>query len=58
MSPTSTYAKRREGAEPEDESPNSLMREGREKRGEGGEVEGWEEDGDLSWLRPFFIGYD
>jgi len=26
--------------EPEDKSPNSLMREGREERGEGGGVEG------------------
>ena len=33
-------------AEPEDESPNSLMREGREKRGEGGGAEG-EEDGEV-----------
>ena len=30
----------------EDESPNSLMREGREERGGGG-VEGWEEDGEV-----------
>ena len=32
--------------EPEDKSANSLMREGREERGEGG-VEGWEEDGEV-----------
>jgi len=36
MSPTSTLAKRKEGVESEDESLNSLMREGREERGEGG----------------------
>jgi len=46
MSLTSTHAKRREGAEPEDKSPNSLMREGREERGEGGGGEG-EEDGEV-----------
>jgi len=45
MSPTSTLAKRREGAELEDKSLNSLMREGREERGEGGGGEG-EEDGE------------
>jgi len=33
--------------EPEDESPNSLMREGREERGEGGGVEGRVEEGEV-----------
>jgi len=33
--------------EPEDESPNSLTREGREERGEGGGVGGWEEEGEM-----------
>jgi len=42
MSPTSTYAKRREWTEPRDESPNSLTREGREERGEGGGAKGEE----------------
>jgi len=46
MSLTSAPAKRREGAEPEDKSPNSLMREGREERGEGGGGEG-KEDGEM-----------
>jgi len=45
MSPTLTHAKRREQTEPEDKSLNSLMREGRGERGEGGGAEG-EEDGE------------
>jgi len=46
MSPTSALAKRKEEAYPEDESTNSLIREGREERGEGGGAEG-EGDGEV-----------
>jgi len=38
--------------EQEDEYPNSLMRERREEMGEGGGVEGWEEDGEVRSMTP------